>query len=499
MPDIVIIGSGMGGATVAAGLAGSGARIVILEKGEQLPDSAEARDPRAIFQRGHYRPKEFWYDARGEAFNPGNYYYVGGNTKFYGAVLIRYRREDFSELEFPGGGVSPAWPISYDDLEPWYCKAEGLYQVRGASGGDPTEPRHSRPYAFGPVPDEPAIAKVRERLKRAGARPFTLPLGVDIARWLKRAPTPWDAFPDTRAGKMDAETCGLTAALADADITLETGAEVLRLETDAANRISRVVYRQKGEEKSLAPRLVILSAGAVQSAVLLLKSANSRNPAGLANSSDQAGRNFMNHNYSACIAIDPRERNDSVYQKTLGLNDFYLDDGKGGGPLGNIQLLGRVSGAILKSQLAWAPERALDALSRRSVDWLLMSEDLPRPDSRVSVNDGRIVLDWQRSNMAAHQGLARRARELFRAAGYPIVLVKPFDRRTPSHQCGTLRMGADPAASVVDTMCKAWDHPNLYIVDAGFLPTSAAVNPALTVAAQALRTADHIRQAELQA
>ena len=496
-PDIVIIGSGMGGATVAAGLAGSGARIVILEKGERLRDTPETRDARAIFQRGFYRPKESWFGADGKGFNPGNYYYAGGNTKFYGAVLLRYRKEDFAEMEFPGGGVSPAWPISYEELEPWYGRAEALYRVRGALGEDPTEPAHSGKYPFPPVPDEPAIAKVRERLKRAGLKPFSLPLGVDIEAWLRRAKTTWDAFPDTFTGKMDAETCGLAAALADPGITLETGAEVLRLETGASNRISAIVYRKNGEELKLSPRIVMLSAGAVQSAALLLKSANGNNPGGLANSSNQVGRHFMNHNTSALLAIDPRERNDSVYQKTLGINDFYLDDGRGGGPLGNIQLLGRVSGLMLKANVKWAPEWALNTVSSRAVDWYLMSEDLPRPESRVSVMDGRILLDWQRSNMIAHGRLTRRAKEIFRAAGYPIVLTRLFDGRTPSHQCGTLRMGRDSATSALDIMCKSWDHANLYVVDASYLPTSAAVNPALTIAAQALRVASHIRDKEL--
>jgi choline dehydrogenase-like flavoprotein len=498
-PDVVIIGSGMGGATVAAGLAGSGARILILEKGQRLCEGPATRDARAIFGKGFFRPEETWFTPDGRGFNPGNYYYVGGNTKFYGAVLMRYRREDFEEMEFPDGGVSPAWPIGYDELEPWYDKAEHLYQVRGAVGQDPTEPDHSGKYPFPPVPDEPAIARVRHRLEEAGVKPFSLPLGVDIEAWLARAKTPWDAFPDCFTGKMDAETCGLATALTDPDVEVMTGAEVIKLDTDAANRISAVLYRHDGVETQLKPKLVILSAGAVQSAVVLLKSANGNNAGGLANRSDQVGRNFMNHNSSALLAIDPSERNDSIYQKTLGINDFYLDDGRGGGPLGNIQLLGRVSGAILKANLNWPPQWALDVLSSRAVDWYLMSEDLPNPESRTLVKDGKVVVDWRRSNMNAHRRLTRRAREVFRSAGYPIVLTRMFDRRTPSHQCGTVRMGDDPATSAVDPMCRSWDHPNLYVIDASFLPTSAAVNPALTIAAQALRAAAHIRRTELAA
>lgn len=496
-PDIVIIGSGMGGATLAAGLAGSGAKVLILEKGEQLADTPETRDPRAIFQRGFFRPKEAWYDAAdGSTFNPGNYYYVGGNSKFYGAVLIRYRAEDFGALEHEGG-VSPAWPISYDAIEPWYSRAEQLYRVRGALGEDPTEPYHSQPYAFPAVPDEPALAEVRARLAGQGLHPASLPLGVDHEAWLRRARTPWDAFPDTRSGKMDAETCGLAAALKDPDIRIETGAEVVRLVAGAGGRIETIIYRKGGELRELSPKLVVLSAGAVKSAALLLASKDERYPNGLANSSDVVGRYFMNHNTTAMIAVDPRFRNDAVHQKTFGFNDFYLSDGKGGRPLGNMQLLGRVSGPVMKAGAPRAPEWALSLLARHAVDFLAMNEDLPDPESRIRVDGEKVVLQWKRSNMAAHQKLIDVMKERFRAAGFPIVLTKPFDRRTPSHQCGTIRFGTDPAEAALDTDCRAFDHRNLFVVDASFLPTSAAVNPALTIAAQALRTADHIRRTEL--
>lgn len=487
----------MGGATVAAGLAGSGAKVMILEKGERLLDSPETRDARAIFQRGHFRPKEMWLDKDRKSFNPGNYHVVGGNTKFYGAVLFRYRSQDFEALEFPGGGVSPAWPFPYEELEPWYCRAEQLYQVRGTTDEDPTEPFHSRGYAFKPVPDEPAIAKVRERLRAVGLHPSSLPLGVDIERWLARAQTPFDAYPDTLTGKMDAESCGLAAALKDPNIELVTGADVCRLETDQANRIATVVYLHKGEEKRISPKLVILAAGAVRSSTLLLSCADGRNSNGLANSSDQVGRNFMNHNATFMLAIDPRTVNDSVYQKTIHFNDFYFDDGKGSGPLGQVQLLGRVTAPILKTRVPLAPEFLLSAMSRRSVDWYLVSEDLPRPESRVRLDGRQIILDWHFSNMQAHETLVARVKERMRAAGYPIILSQLVDGRLPSHQCGTTRIGTDPATSVSDPWCRSFDHRNLFIMDAGFLPTSAAVNPSLTVAAQALRVADHIRKVEL--
>ena len=490
---VIIIGSGMGGATLAAALAPSGRKILILERGERLQPSPEARDADAIFRRGHFRPREVWLDGEGKPFTPGNYYHPGGNSKFYGAVLMRYRAEDFAPLRHIGG-TTQGWPLRYDDLEPDYQAAEALYQVRGILGEDPTEPRHSGTYSFPPVPDEAAIADLRARLQRLGLHPGSLPLGVDLARWLAHGKTPWDAFPDTCGGKMDAETVGLAHALQHPNVTLRTGARVVRLGTQGA-RITAVTL-ENGE--SLTAPLIVLAAGAVMSSVLLLGSADAANPRGLANRSDQVGRNFMNHNISAILALHPFRTNDMIYQKTLMLNDFYLTGGPGGEPLGNMQLLGKISGPILASDTP-IPLPLARWIARRSLDMIAMSEDLPDPDSRVTLRGGQIVLDWKRSNWGAHLALVARLKQVLRKAGYPILLARAFDRRTPSHQCGTARMGADPATSVVDAFCRSHDHPNLFITDASVLPTSAAVNPALTIAALALRTARHILEQEFAA
>jgi choline dehydrogenase-like flavoprotein len=496
-PDIVIIGSGIGGATIASALAPSGADILIFETGGHIEDRPENRDQRAIFQRGHFRPKELWHEVGGGPFNPGNYYNVGGNSKFFGAVMFRYRREDFAELQHLEG-VSPAWPFPYEELEPWYSRAEQLYQVRGETGDDPTEPEHSKPYAFPAVPEERPIALVRKRMKRNGLHPFSLPLGVDIDRWLAKAKTPWDAHPNSFDGKMDAETIGLALALQHPNVRLQTGSRVTRLETASdGNRIETVHFERDGRSESVSPRLVILSAGAVQSAVLLLRSANAKHPKGLANGSDQVGRNFMNHNSSAVIGVSPSYRNDSIYQKTFGFNDYYLSDGEGGPPLGNVQLLGRISGAILKANMPSVPEWLLNRVSAHAIDFYAMSEDIPHPESRIMVDGDRILLQWVRTNWPAHLMLVKKLKRALKAAGFPLVLSRPFDKRTPSHQCGTVRMGNDPTQAPLDIWCRAHEHQNLFVVDAGFLPTSAAVNPALTVAAQALRVGDYIMREEL--
>lgn len=491
--DIVIVGSGIGGATMAHGLAGTGARILILEKGRQLVDTPQTRDDRAIFQQGAFRSAEHWFDAQGNGFSPGNYYNVGGNSKFFGAVMFRFRAEDFVRREH-SGGATYGWPIGYDELEPWYCRAERLFRVHGRLGEDPTEPSHSQDYPCPPVPDEPSIALVRERLRGVGLHPSTLPLAVDIEQWLKRAPTPWDGFPDTFTGKTDAETGPLALALAHPNVTLLQDAEVLGFKPSPdGRRVVAALVRHGGATVPIRAERFVLAAGAVNSAALLLRS---EGPAGrgLANGSDQVGRNFMNHNCTAMLAINPRIRNSSVYQKTLAVNDFYLRDPKTGMQLGNVQLLGKISAPILKANLNAAPEALLRPVANRSFDWYLMSEDLPNPDSRVKVSGDRIVLDWQRSNLDAHHALVARMREMLRAAGFPIVLSRAFDKRTPSHQCSTAIMGNDPSASVVDSFGKSYDLTNLWIMDASVLPTSAAVNPALTIAALSLRAAARISQ-----
>lgn len=496
-PDVVIVGSGMGGATLAAGLAATGRRILILERGDYLRPSAADRDDTAIFARGHFRPEEEWLDGNGTPFNPGNYYHVGGNSKFYGAVLMRYRAGDFSPQRHLGGATQ-GWPITYNDIEPFYQQAEQLFHVRGQLGEDPTEPPHSGTYPFPPVPDEPAIADLRRRLKALGLHPSSLPLGVDLARWLSGGRTPWDAFPDTSGGKLDAETAALAEALRHPNVSLVTNARVMRLCCGADGRINAIQMSLNGRAETLPVTLVAVAAGAVQSAVLLLQSADEAHAGGLANSSGQVGRNFMNHNCSAVLAIHPFRRNDSVYQKTLQINDFYLGGGPQGEPLGNIQLLGKISGPILAAGSP-IPKPIAGWIARRSVDFYAMSEDLPNPESRVSVRDGRIVLDWKRSNWHAHELLVAKLKQILRKAGFPIVLSKAFDRRTPSHQCGTARMGDDPRTSVVDPFLRSHDHKNLFITDASALPSSSAVNPSLTVAALALRAARHIQQTEFAA
>ncbi len=489
--DVVIIGSGVGGGCIAHVLAPTGGRIVILERGRRMPREDRNWDPEAVYADAAYKSDERWTDGRGRSFRPGQFYYVGGHTKVFGATMFRFRREDFCAMEH-AGGLSPAWPIEYDTLEPYYARAERLFGVHGEAGADPTEPPRSGPYPYPPLRHNPAIAEVAERLRAQGLRPFPIPSSVqDHAGGACVRCNTCDGFPCRLGAKGDAETCLIDPVLQHGNVALRTEALVVRLLADASGR--RIEAAELADGTQVRGDLFVLAAGAVNSAAILLRSVHAKHPSGLANSSGMVGRHYMNHNCTAVMAIRPLRANREPFQKTLALNDFYLGDGDGSPPLGNLQLLGKIMEPMLRGEIRSVPRPVRAWLAAHSVDWYAMSEDLPHPESRVRVRgDGAVVLDWRRSNLAAHKALVAKARRMLRAAGFPIVLTRAFSKDTPSHQCGTVRFGHDPADAPLDPFCKAFDHENLYVVDASFFPSSAAVNPALTVAAQALRAGEHI-------
>lgn len=496
--DVVIIGSGVGGGAVALMLADTGARICIVERGERLPREAQNSDPEAVFVQRRYRAAERWVDgASGGDFVPGQYYFVGGHTKFYGTAMFRLRERDFEATEHEDG-VSPAWPITYADLEPHYAHAERLFHVHGEAGTDPTEPPRSTPYPFAAVPHEPLIGALAEKLRGRGLRPFHMPSAIDLREGgaCIRCQT-CDAFPCPQHAKGDAEVCLVDPALRQPNVTLRSGSLVTRLVTDSkGQRIIAAEVERGGRRETLRAPLFVLSAGAINSALLLQRSSTARHPNGLANSSGVVGRNYMNHNSSCLMGLLPFTVNDTRFPKTLSLNDFYFGDvAAGSAPLGNIQMLGNIQEPMLRSALPAMPRWIGRQLTRHSVDFLVMSEDLPQHDSRVQWRaDGRVTLDWRRTNLQTHQRFVAQSKQLLRDIGFRAVLSRPFGLETPSHQCGTVRFGGDPAQAALDPWCRSFDHPNLFVVDAGFFPSSAALNPALTVAAQALRVGGHLRE-----
>ena len=497
--DIIIIGSGAGGGTIAHSLAASSARILVIERGDFIPQEEENWDPEAVWKHLRYRVRERWLDRRGRAFQPYTHYCVGGNTKFWGSVLYRLRREDFQAVEHVDG-ISPAWPIDYETLEPYYERAERLFHVRGQHGVDPTEPsRQSYPYP--PIPHAPAMAEIVEQLKGLGLHPFSLPLGV-----LRPGEqggcllcNTCNSFPCKVHAKSDTDVCCLRETLQRPTVSLWTNAFARRLLTDVSGkRVEAVEVERDGETRRVEAPVVIVSCGAVNSAALLLRSANAKHPTGLANSSGLVGRRYMAHLATMMQGFHPFRRNTTVFQKTVGLNDFYLHGPDGGYPLGQVQSQGRTHGVMAQTVAPWVPLWAYDAWVSRGVDWLVMSEDLPREDNRVTLEpDGRIRLDYRPNNLAEHERLVKETKRILRTLGFWVVVAHSHRERNTTHQCGTLCFGSDPRTSVLDAVCRSHDVDNLFVVDASFFPSSAAVNPGLTIAAQALRIADHIKDTHL--
>lgn len=488
--DILVIGSGMGGSTVAYALRASGALLLVVERGDFLPREYENWSAEAVFGRGRYRNAERWYDEAGRPFQPGVYYYVGGNTKIYGATLPRFREIDFEPIEHPDG-VSPGWPVSYSEMEPSYAEAERLYRVHGTTGRDPTEPWRSCDYPYPGVPHEPAIATLADAMREHGLHPFDMPIGIDLRPGgaCVRCHT-CDGFPCLLDAKSDAEVCALRPALHSGNVKLLTRTMVTRLRTGSnGRRVIEAIALRDGRELRIRADRFVLACGAVNTAALLLRSTSPAHERGLGNASDQVGRNYMVHNSTFMAAVDPRRRNYVVFQKTLGMNDWYLATSTSY-PLGNVQSLGKLHAPMVKGACPRTPAWLLELGTRRSVDLYLTSEDLPTPENRVTLgSDGRVVVHWRPNNLASHHELVRRTRHLLRQVGYPLIFAHRAQIETNSHQCGTVVMGTDPATSVLDPSCKVHAVENLWVADSSTFPSSAAVNPALTVAANALRVA----------
>ena len=492
--DLIIIGSGAGGGTMAHALSASGRRILVLERGDVVPREDENWDPEAVWKHLRYRAAERWLDGDGNAFLPYTHYGVGGNTKFWGSVLYRLRREDFQATEHVDG-VSPAWPITYETLEPYYERAERLYHVHGQAGTDPTEPPRG-PYPYAPVPHAPAMAAIVESLRAQGLHPSPLPLGLIRPGEENgcRLCNTCNSFPCRIEMKSDAEVCGVQPAIRHPNVDMWTNAFARRLITDAdGTRVTAVDVQCNGETRRVGASQFVVSCGAVNSAALLLRSANDVHRDGLANSSGMVGRRYMAHLATMMQGFHPLRRNDIVFQKTVAINDFYLRGPETKYPLGQIQSQGRTHGVMAQTVVPWVPLGAYEWWVSRGVDWLVMSEDLPRPENRVMLDtSGQIRLHYEPNNLKAHRQLVKETTKILHRLGYWKVMKHSHHSKNTTHQCGTLVFGHDPRTSVLDQWCRTHDVANLFVVDASFFPSSAAVNPGLTIVAQALRVADHI-------
>jgi choline dehydrogenase-like flavoprotein len=507
--DVIIIGSGAGGGTLAHTLAAAGREILILERGDFLAREMDNWTPAPVFIDGKYISKDTWYDADGKAFQPQVHYFVGGATKLYGAALYRLREEDFGELRHHDG-ISPAWPISYDELEPYYTAAEQLYQVRGNAGEDPTEGPRSQPYPWPAVSHEPRIQQLADDLVGAGYHPFHAPCGILLDEANRAKSTcircTWcDGYPCLVHAKADAETMAVRPVLDRPNVTLLVGAEATTLTTDdSGRRVVGVEVTRNGQREEYRGEIVVVSAGAANSARLLLRSANDHHPNGLANGSDQVGRNYMFHNCKAVVAL-AKEANDTVFQKTLGINDFYLGSPDSEWPLGSIQMIGKSNAEAMKGEepklTKLAPHFSLTEVAEHAVDFWLTTEDLPLAQNRVTVDaDGAVHLAYRATNDREAEGLYHELKKILNHVGMADhhVLDKNFYMHMDvsvagvAHQAGTCCFGDDPATSVLDPTCKAHELDNLYVVDTSFFPSIGAVNPALTAMANAIRVGHHL-------
>jgi choline dehydrogenase-like flavoprotein len=511
--DVLIIGSGAGGGTLAWALAGSGRRVLLVERGDYVPREAQNWSTKAAVLEGRYNNADAWLDADGREFTAGTHYFVGGNTKFYGAALLRMRERDFGEVRH-AGGVSPAWPIDYAAMEPYYAAAERLYHVHGTRGEDPTEPWASTPYPHPAVSHEPRIQRLNDQLVALGHRPFHVPVAVMLDERNPRTSRcircgTCDGHPCLVNAKADAQVCCVDPALATRNVELLTNTTVERLLTSPSGReVTGVEVARGGERMTLRADLVVSSAGAINSAALLLRSASDRHPDGLANGSGQLGRNYMCHLNSVLLAISLCP-NPTVFQKSWALNDFYWGDGDWPYPMGHISFVGKTDEYVLAAGAPkFTPGWTLERMARHSLDFWLTSEDLPSPDNRVTVTrEGRTRLAYRANNEEGHRRLLDRLKGLLGrlpCAVHGTKCVQSFEnlnayvgKRIPlagvAHQNGTARFGHDPKTSVLDVNCRAHELDNLYVVDGSFFPSSSAVNPALTIMANALRVAEHLK------
>jgi choline dehydrogenase-like flavoprotein len=511
--DVIIIGSGAGGGTLTYRLASSGKKILLIERGGYVPRERENWSTKAVNAEGRYNTKETWRDRDGEDLHPHTNYYVGGNTKFYGSALFRLRKQDFGEIHHHGG-ISPAWPILYDELEPYYGEAERLYHVHGQQGEDPTEPWRSSPFPLPAISHEPRIQQLSDDFAALGLKPFHTPLGVMLNETNPRRSvcircSTCDGHPCLINAKADAQVCCVDPALEYPNVTLMTESCVSRLETSPSGRFVRQVHvERRGEKFTVSADLVVVACGAINSAALLLRSVSDQHPHGLANGSGVVGRHYMGHINSVLMAIS-KCPNPTVFQKTLSVNDYYFGSTEWAYPMGHISFVGKLDADTLKAGApAIAPYWTLDLMAKHSLDFWLTSEDLPDPNNRVTLDrDGKIVLSYKPNNEEGHKRLTEAlkrmmkqqtrcgvhghdcheglfARNLYAGQRIPLAGV--------AHQNGTIRFGHDPRTSALDVNCRAHEVDNLYVVDASFFVSSGAVNPALTIIANALRVGDHL-------
>lgn len=487
--DVIIIGTGAGGGTLAYKLAPTGKKILVLERGDYMPLEDQNRSNVDIFKKERYHAPEQWYDIAGEPFSPQTSYAIGGNTKIWGTVSARMREKDFEQVEHEKG-ISPEWCLKYADFEPYYTEAEQLYQVHGQTGDDPTEPPHSAGYPFPAIAHEPQVEEIVGAIAQQGLHPFHLPLALTRQ---KEDPT------------NDAEVSGIIPAAKHPNVTIKTGATVSCLHTNPSGKVVKAVQAEIGGQPFLfLGDIIVLACGAINSAAVLLRSRNTECSNGLANSSGLVGRNLMKHRLSSIVQLG--SPNSGKFQRSVCVNDFYWGDEDFPYPMGQIQNSGGLlqdiifaeSPPILAGLAKVMPGFGLSQMATRSIGWWAQTEDLPDANNRVRIDGNKLFIDYVPNNTNAHERLIYRWTETLKGAEKTIHKTSnlhpsgEMPMSVVAHQCGTCRFGVDPATSVLDPNCRAHDVDNLYVVDGSFFPSHASVSPALTIIANALRVGNHL-------
>jgi len=491
--DVIIIGTGAGGGTLLHKLAPTGKKILVLERGDFMPLEEQNRSNVDIFKKERYHAPEQWYDKNGEPFSPQTNYAVGGNTKVYGAALLRMRDRDFKAVNYQEG-VSPEWCLQYDDFEPYYTEAEQLYMVHGTLGIDPTEPAHSADYPYAGVPHEPCVQDVVDAIAKTGLHPTPIPLSLTRQE-------------DDPTG--DSEVFGIEPALKLPNVTLKTSARVICLHTNPSGQEVKAVEARIGKESYLfLGDIVVLACGAINSAAILLRSANEKHPTGLANSSDQVGRNLMKNQLTAVVQLSAP--NSGKFLRSVSVNDFYWGDADFAYPMGHIQNTGGLLQDIIYAEAPpvlsvfskLMPGFGIRQLATHSIGWWAQSAVLPDPTNRVRLDGEKLYIDYTANNIEAHDRLVYRWIDVLKAVEkeLPTSMLQrggmhprgESPLQVVAYQCGTCRFGTDPATSVLDVNCRTHDIDNLYVVDSSFFPVCPSVGTALTVMANALRVGAHL-------
>jgi len=490
--DFIIIGSGAGGGTLAGALTQKGHSVLVLERGGAMALEDQNVADVDLFRKDRYHPRnERWFGPDGDPFAPQTTYALGGNTKIWGAALERMREKDFGSLSLQEG-VSHAWPFEYAVLAPYYDAAETLYRVHGKAGVDPTEPSRSAPYSHEPRPLVPFLEPLRDGLRRQGCQPYDLPLS-------------WSDDPEDPSG--DAQLFGLNQADAS-KLVVRSLARVTQLHVNPDGRqVKGVEAEVAGEIWLFSADIVVLAAGAINTATILLRSRSDHHPRGLSNGSDQVGRNLMNLQLTSILQL-AAEANSGRYARSLGINDYYWGDKNVSFPLGHIQSAGGVlqdalfaeSPPVLSLVSKLIPDFGLERLASRSVAWWAMTEVLPDPHNKVWLHNNQIRINYLHNNREAHDRLVYRWIDTLKAVEADpvtrVVTSAPTHARGEAplsvvgYACGTCRMGTDPAASVVDSDGQCHELENLYLADTSVFPSCPSVGPGLTVIAMALRLAD---------